>query len=321
MVSENSNHPLIEKYTRRVFDGNSAKNERQFSGAVFRKKFNAINTSPNTSDADSMRHEVLKFNEDYLSWVDLFETVEANQKESFVLAELGAGYGRWMLNAACHIREHFPGVQIKLIGVEAESMHYRFMMEALEDNGIDPVDHRIVHSAIGDRSGIVWFYSGESSEWYGQSVMKDKHIKTMLRKNDLPQSYVPTLAGKILDTTIAYPNSPGEFRKSVSVQMISLDELLADIDIVDFMHADLQGIELDVIKAGRDTIDKKVGLIHIGTHSTEVEEGLRDVFLDLGWINRWDFARQGEHSTPFGMLRFGDGVQSWENPKFRSVER
>jgi hypothetical protein len=38
-----------------------------------------------------MRHEVLNFSEDYSRLVDLFEAIETNQKESFVLAELGAG--------------------------------------------------------------------------------------------------------------------------------------------------------------------------------------------------------------------------------------
>jgi len=77
-----------------------------------------------------------------------------------------------------------------------------------------------------------------------------------------------------------------------------------------------QGSELDIIGSGIALINEKVRLIHIRTHSTEIDTGFRKIFSDYGWKNRWDYPRQREDVTPFGKLRFGDGVQSWENPEF-----
>lgn len=284
-----------------------------FSGAIFRREF-----LPEASVRDfglgSDQNDV-PLNQDYLGWLDLLDAVAMCDGTSFTVAELGAGCGIWMLNAASLVRARHPAKAIRLIGTEAEPSHFEFLLQAVRDNGFNPDDHRLVMAALGSHTGLVWFYIGEASEWYGQSVVPSEHVQSMLSKNGLPTSYVPSKEGEILETSLVYPNRRNVCRKAISVRMMSLDDLIGDVDGVDFLHADLQGAELDVIDASRDLLDAKVRIAHIGTHSTEIEEGLRSTFGSLGWQKRWDFPRKSHSDTPFGTLTFGDGVQSWLNPR------
>jgi hypothetical protein len=56
--------------------------------------------------------------------------------------------------------------------------------------------------------------------------------------------------------------------------------------------------------------------VHVGTHSREIEDGLRRLFRALGWQSLADYACLSSATTPFGMVSFRDGVQSWLNPRF-----
>ena len=62
-------------------------------------------------------------------------------------------------------------------------------------------------------------------------------------------------------------------------------------------------------------LTSKVRMIHLGTHSVEVEAALRNAFQRWGWICQWDFSLMGERQTPFGTVYFEDGVQAWINPE------
>lgn len=303
-----NDHPLIDKYRVHVDSSSSKDVIHLFSGVVVRREFVTLEKALGAEG-------VLARDEDYLSWVDLLEALNGIVDRSFTVVELGAGYGCWMLSAGCLLRLHHPEVAPHLIGVEAEPKHFRFMEQAFRDNGFEPEQHRLVNAAVGDRSGLVWFYAGESSSWYGQSVMSERHVQSMLAKNRLPSDYVPREEGEVLETTIVYPNYRQHYRKAVSVRMISLSELIGETDKVDFMHIDLHDSELDVLAASRDLIDAKVRLVHVGTHSTDIEDGLRSLFNSLGWQKRWDFPCKSSSDTPFGSLNFDDGVQSWLNPR------
>src|SRR6516164_7775912 len=62
------------------------------------------------------------FNEEYIEWVALAEAVAAAHKH-FVMIELGAGWGRWLLNAGALARLR-GDLTFQLVGVEAEPRHY-----------------------------------------------------------------------------------------------------------------------------------------------------------------------------------------------------
>jgi hypothetical protein len=74
--------------------------------------------------------------EEIFEWIALAESVRA-AREKFTMVELGAGYGRWLVAGAMLARRLRPGLPVKLIGVEAEQVHFAWMRRHFIDNGLD----------------------------------------------------------------------------------------------------------------------------------------------------------------------------------------
>lgn len=85
------------------------------------------------------------------------------------------------------------------------------------------------------------------------------------------------------------------------------------LDKVDLIDLDVQGAELRILTAAADELNSKVKRIHIGTHNTVIEAGLRSFFSHMGWKCLNDYFYQQECSTPYGIIKFDDGVQTWIN--------
>jgi hypothetical protein len=62
----------------------------------------------------------------------------------------------------------------------------------------------------------------------------------------------------------------------------------------------------------------RVRILHIGTHSRAVEARLRRTLDRLGWSNAFSFPCYSESQTPFGAVRFEDGVETWVHPQAKS---
>jgi hypothetical protein len=109
------------------------------------------------------------FSEEYFEWVDLLEAV-LDAREAFTMIELGAGYGRWLVNAWAAAKQQRNDLRITLVGVEAEPTHFTWLKQHFEDNGLDSAEHRLIEAAIDARDGVVNFYVGKPDEWYGQRI-------------------------------------------------------------------------------------------------------------------------------------------------------
>ena len=96
--------------------------------------------------------------EEIFEWITLLEAV-LEAKDTFTMAELGAGFGRWLVAGACAQRR--PDLAIRLIGVEAEPTHFGWMKEHLRDNGINPDNHRLIQAAATSDGRPVHFTFGE----------------------------------------------------------------------------------------------------------------------------------------------------------------
>ncbi len=92
---------------------------------------------------------------------------------SFTMVELGAGWGRWIVNAAVALRQIDPERPFLLVGVEAEPTHFEWLRRHLLDNGIDPDRHTLVRAAVAPTEGRVKFQRGDAAGWYGQSIERD----------------------------------------------------------------------------------------------------------------------------------------------------
>jgi FkbM family methyltransferase len=207
-------------------------------------------------------------------WVDLLNAV-MGAEHRFTMLELGAGYGRWIVNAAAALRA-YSDLPSSLTAVEAEPTHFRWLELHCRDNGVPAT---LVHAAVAPRRGSVTFAVGDPAAWYGQAIVDERW-------------------------------TPGEVE---TVDAVTLCDLLRPLERVDLIHCDIQGAEADVFEAGASDVDSKVRRVHIGTHGPEVEGRLRRMFGARDWENINDYAAGAVAATPWGKMTFQDGVQTWVN--------
>jgi len=132
----------------------------------------------------------------------------------------------------------------------------------------------------------VRFHVGMAEEWYGQSI-------------------APTSANPQYD------------RSSITeVPAVSLNSLLEGLDCVDLIDLDVQNAEFEVLGAAAGKMDRIARRVHVGTHSPEAEAGVRSLFRDLRWYCLNDYPSNGSSETPYGVIPFQDGVQTWINPRW-----
>lgn len=210
----------------------------------------------------------------YLEWIDVLQAVVA-AKESFTMLELGAGYGRWIVNAAAAVRT-YSDVPCRLIAVEAEPTHFEWLRAHCADNDVDA---ELVHAAVAGAPGEVMFAVGDARSWYGQSIVEEAAERDGSRR----------------------------------VPAVTLSSLLEPLDRVDLIHMDVQGVEADIVEEARGSLSA-VMRCHIGTHGREQEMRLRSLFGELGWSCLNDFESESVGRTAWGELRFQDGIQTWLNP-------
>jgi FkbM family methyltransferase len=266
-----------------------------FLGVITRKSFVLGRNDP-TTQKQLVTPPLPAFSEEYFEWIDVLEAV-TQARNHFTMIELGAGYGRWMVNAVAALRAA-SNLPYTLIGVEPEPTHFKWMQQHFRDNGVDLSRSQLIEAAVAGGEGSVWFYVGRPADWYGQAI-------------------APAIAGSALYKFIARLTKKARlFNEEVrKVPAVSLNALLGPLSRVDLIDLDVQGAELEVLAAAKEPLDAKVARVHIGTHSREIEAGLRALFNDLGWKNLNDYSISSECDTPYGKIKFGDGVQSWVNPR------
>lgn len=236
--------------------------------------------------------------EDYLEWIDIIEAAKSAQGR-FVMFELGAGFGRWCMNAM-HALNFLNPLPFHFVAVEAEKSHFNFLKLYFEAHGLKLEDHRLIEAAVDVEFGQALFNMGEPNGWYGQYL------------DDKKPSLFHRLAFFLRNSSKKEEQT--ERRKDI-VKTITLNSLLEEYDRVDLIDMDIQSAELKVLQASIELLNKKVKRVHIGTHSKEIDEGLKNLFLENKWTNVHLFPSFTTCPTPYGVVEFNDGIQSWVNPK------
>jgi FkbM family methyltransferase len=244
------------------------------------------------------------FDEEYFEWVDILEAVD-QASETFVMIELGAGYGRWCARAAAAVRRK-PNCRFHCVAVEAEPAHFRWIHDHFRDNDIDPRDHDLIWAAVGAQPGFVPFWVGAADGWYGQAISVEKPP---------PLPDLSTRRRLKARSVLGRPPVPSNDDRSVTwIPCVTLADVIAPYPKVDLIDLDVQGAEYEVLASAIDLVNKRVRRLHIGTHSPEIEEQLRQLFTRHNWQMVNDYPCQSASQTPYGSIAFGDGVQTWVNP-------
>jgi FkbM family methyltransferase len=223
--------------------------------------------------------------EPVMDWLPLADAV-AHSGETFRMAALGAGFGRWIAAGGALARQ--TGRAFFLVGVEADAQHFRWMIRHLAENGFDPSHYRLIEAAASGVSGTCRFAIGDSQAWYGQSIVKDEDQTTATRM----------------------------------VPAVTIQDILKETSPLDYLHMDIQGAELEVLSSHPDLLDDQVRVINVGTHSAQVESGLRKLFKGLKWQAVYDVKLGSSLLVRVGgkeyVSEFEDGAQIWRNPKLHT---
>jgi len=292
-----------------------------FLGAIVKKEYLDYFYAEKLTSADRQQKNDCggypDFSEGYFEWISVLESV-VQAKGRFTMFELGAGFGFHLVNACLAVRSfHGDDFPCYLTGVEAEETHFAWLKQNFIDNHIDPEKHRLINAAVYDKDGSIFFQTGFPANYGSAVINKSAHLCHLaegiflfvLGKNRHP--------GK-RELTLTDPKSGRQaqgFIEEKKIKTISLKALLAPCGCVDLIHADIQGAENKVFSSVKNEINHKVKRVHIGTHSPEIEEGLRALFNNLGWKCLYDYPGKRTNDTPYGAIYFDDGVQAWFNQR------
>lgn len=296
-----AHHRVFENF--RPYHGNVPSGfQVDFVGAFVRREFvaGACEYPP------EVKTQCPSVDEEYFEWIDVLESI-LSARDRYVMFELGAGYGRWLVRAAAALRQLSP-IGYHFVAVEAEPKHFQWLQQHFCDNGLNPRDHALIQGVVSDKPGNKLFYTGmpkggddRADQWYGQAI-----VQSYERVGE-PECGVYE-GFKVLTLRSGW--------KAIQVPSVTLGYLLNMHNRVDLIDMDVQGEELKIIESAPEELNRKVVRLHIGTHAQDIEKGLRKALRRLGWRCLADFPCLSTSETPWGSVNFTDGVQSWVNPRF-----
>jgi FkbM family methyltransferase len=225
---------------------------------------------------------------DIPEWAGVLQSV-LDARGRFACAELGAGYGPFVVGAALAARGRGIG-DINLVAVEGAQTHIDFMREHFTDNSLNADDHHILCGVVGTYDGAAVFprLSDPSTEWGAEAFFGG----------------AASGSGRTPQMTIdAFEDVP----------CYSLATILAEQPYFDVVHFDIQGSECDVIEQGISTLRGKVRRIVVGTHGRDLEHRLAHFMDGQGWTLEMDKACSYQQQPPHGLTLLQDGVQVWRN--------
>ncbi|MDD5277824.1 MAG: FkbM family methyltransferase [Methylovulum sp.] len=224
---------------------------------------------------------------DIAEWASCLRSVDLSG-ERFVMLELGCGWGCWINNLGVAAKSE--GKRVKLYGVEADQQSLHFARLALNDNGITENEF-VLSKGIAGKAGSVALFPSISPEKGGGGAA----------------IFSPT------NKQLSDATNSGKY---VLMPAVDIGTLIKDEEILDFMHVDIQGAELDLLTEIFDLLCKKVRYIFIGTHSKQIEAGLFDLFM-----GKSEWKLEMERPAIFTLIDGRpvikcDGVQAWRNGAF-----
>jgi FkbM family methyltransferase len=215
------------------------------------------------------------FRVEAVEWIGALKAVE-DSGSHFVVIELGAGWGPWIVSTG-HVARKL-GKSVRLYAVEADPGKAPSISQHMIDNGFDPKDHTIFQGIAGPSDGFAYFPIIDAvGNWGGEAVFESP-----------PE---------------------GQYQKMPSM---SLRTLMKDEETVDLLHVDIQGAEFDVVNASLDALSSKVKWMVIGTHSRSIEGKLLDLLLQSGWSLENEQPSRCSYAAGRSQVVV-DGTQVWKN--------
>jgi hypothetical protein len=251
----------------------------------------------------------------FLEWMDVAAAINS-AKDHFIMAELGGGTGARTVNAANAIRQLRPALRSSFTVVEAMPTHIPYIEKNIQDNGVD-------RSRVNVVNGAVWIddvpnFFPVATGIFGQAVSDGAISRAVERLS--PDA--AKIALKNLVTTgrlgIEEPFKSRigtQTRDWAVVNSVTIPTLFHAYQRVDLIDWDIQGAERTVIPQNIDFLQKRVKLMHIGTHGADTHRELYELLSERGWTIRASLAPLMQHQTEYGAFETNDGVLSALNDR------
>ena len=226
---------------------------------------------------------------EYAALLDAFDNRKA--KGRFTAVEVGSGWGPWIGLAGVLANTHGADV-LCLIGAEASAERYALMCRHLERNGLTPASRRMIKTF----HGAIWTHDGEVQ-------FPDSNVEDM---------------GAAVNAQGSKTDYRGHRVTTVSTPCVRLSTLCEDAGLIDFLHIDVQGSELDIIRNEAEWLGKNVRAMMIATHSRVIEGGVMNLLGGLGWVLKREkpcrFRMDDNPCENWEGVTQADGSQHWINP-------
>ncbi|RVT91435.1 hypothetical protein EOD42_22530 [Rhodovarius crocodyli] len=223
----------------------------------------------------------------------------------FTAVELGAGFAPWLGLSAILARRKGLG-PVSITGVEGDAERAASMRNHLAYNRLLPHDAEMVgsydglswdlrHAVIWDEDGDALFPTTGIADSGGQAIDTDKSASVDYRGADTAHVRVPA---------------------------VTLETLLKDKSLIDFVHIDIQGAEFNVLNRSVGFVSERVKFMMVATHSRLLEGAIQSILFDNGWfLEREEVAHVVPRPNPPSIeaLTWRDGGQVWRNLRFSEI--
>ena len=228
-------------------------------------------------------------------------------RERFVIVTHGACYG-WPAVAACRVQQR----------LNPET--FAWIVRHMRDNGIDPDAQWLLPCAVSDRNEPVLFPVGSPGSGAQNCYSTNEHASRALIARELIADgrAAEGLQNLLLRSTTGITKglAPShDFMAEIKlVSAVTLRDVLAPFEFVDYLDSDIQQSEIIVFPPCLDLLRRKVRRIHIGTHGKDVHRSLHELFRSDGWEIVFSYEPNATHASALGAFETNDGVLTVRNP-------
>lgn len=215
-------------------------------------------------------------------WAFCLRAVE-KAEVNFRIVELGCGWGCWLNNTGAAAKRR--GLKVSLVGIDGAQNHVSLTLKCLGDNRFSSQEYRVLQGIAAPHAGTALFPVYDGPSWLAAPIFGAS------------------------ESEASQACSTGEFEL---VDCYTLPQL-ASGELVDLLHIDIQGGEVDFVRENLAHINQTVRRVFIGTHSRQIEADLLRLLEGAGWeleIERPCVFRLDRGSK----VLTADGVQGWYNP-------
>ncbi len=256
-------------------------------------------------------------------WFEFYNWVAAAREArgSYVMMTLGSCYGAQAVGSYLALQALNP-MPAKLVAVDGVPENMEMTRKQFRDNGINPNDHWMIEAAMSGDNKPVLFPIGAPGSGTQNCVLTNSGANRMAIL-DLAKKAGATerLAQSLLmrnSTDLTIDLAPGteyDFSGEITfVSALTLMDLLAPFERVDFVEADLQQSESVVFPPAMDVLTKKVRRVLLGTHGQSTHDRMEKLFRDRGWDIVFSYAPEQTYETPHATFEMNDGVITAVNP-------